>query len=103
APGAVHVYHQYTVRVEAGERDRMVAALREEHGVGAGVYYPTPAHRLASLAPCARAELPETDRAAGEVVSLPVHPALAPEARASGVAAVSAVAGGGAWWRCGWG
>lgn len=96
APGAVHVYHQYTVRVEAGERDRMVAALREEHGVGTGVYYPTPAHRLASLAPYARAELPETDRAAGEVISLPVHPALTQEDRERVVAAVNAVAGAGA-------
>ncbi len=96
APGAVHVYHQYTVRVEAGERDRMVAALREEHGVGTGVYYPTPAHRLASLAPYARAELPETDRAAGEVISLPVHPALTQEDRERVVAAVNAVVGAGA-------
>src|SRR5690606_37534325 len=49
AQGAVHVYHQYTIRVEAGERDAMVSALREEHGVGTGVYYPIPNHRLSSL------------------------------------------------------
>src|SRR5699024_10799810 len=42
--GASHVYHQYTVRIEgatASERDAFATALREEHQVGCGVYYPT--------------------------------------------------------------
>src|SRR5690606_7291250 len=38
AAGATHVYHQYTIRVPE-DRDRVVTALREEHGVGSGVYY----------------------------------------------------------------
>lgn len=77
ADGAVHVYHQYTVRIAAGERDRVREALRDEHGVGSGVYYPIPNHRLPSLARYAPADaLPETERAAREVLSLPVHPAL---------------------------
>lgn len=76
APGAEHVYHQYTIRVEGGERDRIVETLRS-NGVGCGVYYPVPNHRLASLAPYAPGlELPETERAATEVISLPVHPSL---------------------------
>jgi dTDP-4-amino-4,6-dideoxygalactose transaminase len=76
APGAVHVYHQYTVRV-ADDRDGFAKALREEHQIGSGVYYPIPNHRLASLAPYAPGlDLPETERAAREVVSLPVHPSL---------------------------
>jgi len=96
-PGAVHVYHQYTIRVDAAERDRMVTALREEHGVGTGVYYPTPNHKLSSLARYAPAhELVETDRAATEVISLPVYPALSPEHRERVVTAVNAVAGAGA-------
>lgn len=79
AEGAVHVYHQYTIRVEE-DRDRIVAALREEHHVGSGVYYPIPNHRLESLAPYAPGlELPETERAASEVISLPVHPSLTQE------------------------
>jgi perosamine synthetase len=76
---ATHVYHQYTIRVAggAGERDRIVAALREEHQVGSGVYYPIPNHRLASLAQYAGdLHLPETEKAAAEVISLPVHPSL---------------------------
>lgn len=76
-PGAVHVFHQYTVRVDAQERDRLCKALRDEHGVGSGVYYPIPNHRLPSLVQFAQdLELPETERAANEVLSLPVHPSL---------------------------
>lgn len=77
ADGAVHVYHQYTIRVDAGERDRLRQVLQEEHSVGSGVYYPIPNHRLPSLARYAPGlDLPETERAAGEVLSLPVHPSL---------------------------
>ncbi|GAA1508911.1 DegT/DnrJ/EryC1/StrS family aminotransferase [Nocardioides humi] len=77
ADGATHVYHQYTIRVDGAERDRIVTALREEHQVGTGVYYPIPNHRLASLTRFAQGlDLPETERAAREVISLPVHPSL---------------------------
>src|SRR5690606_26778626 len=73
AEGGVHVYHQYTVRVPE-DRDGFVAALKAEHSVGAGVYYPIPNHRLPSLAPYAPGlDLPETERAAREVASLPVQ------------------------------
>lgn len=96
AEGAVHVYHQYTVRV-TDDRDGFVKALKEEHNVGAGVYYPIPNHRLPSLAPYAPGlELPETERAAREVVSLPVHPSLSQGDLERIVAAVSIVSGAGA-------
>lgn len=79
AEGAEHVYHQYTVRIADGERDRVRDALRDEHAVGAGVYYPIPNHRLPSLQEYAPGiELPETERAAREVLSIPVHPSLTP-------------------------
>jgi dTDP-4-amino-4,6-dideoxygalactose transaminase len=73
APGAVHVYHQYTIRVPQ-DRDGFAAALREEHKVGCGVYYPIPNHRLPSFG--LTLDLPETEKAAQEVLSLPVHPSL---------------------------
>jgi dTDP-4-amino-4,6-dideoxygalactose transaminase len=96
ASGAGHVYHQYTIRV-AEDRDGFVAALREEHGVGSGVYYPIPNHRLPSLAPFAPGlDLPETERAAREVVSLPVHPSLSRGDLERIVAAVNALARAGA-------
>ena len=76
--GVTHVYHQYTIRVDE-DRDGIVKALREEHGVGCGVYYPIPNHRLPSLAAYAPGlDLPQTEKAAQEVISLPVHPSLSP-------------------------
>ncbi len=96
AEGATHVYHQYTIRV-AEDRDGFVAALKSEHNVGAGVYYPIPNHRLPSLAPYAPGlDLPETERAAREVISLPVHPSLTQDDLDRIVAAVNAVAKAGA-------
>lgn len=96
ADGAVHVYHQYTIRV-ADDRDGFVRALKEEHSVGAGVYYPIPNHRLPSLAHFAPGlDLSETERAAREVVSLPVHPSLSQDDLERIVAAVNAAAGAGA-------
>ena len=76
AENATHVYHQYTIRVAEG-RDEVVRRLREEFQVGSGVYYPIPNHRLESLQRFAPGlDLPETERAAAEVLSLPVHPSL---------------------------
>lgn len=99
-PGCTHVYHQYTVRIDgatAAERDAVMAALRNEHQVGCGVYYPVPNHELVSLARFAPdRELPETARAAAEVISLPVHPSLSPEDLERVVEAVNAVLGAGA-------
>lgn len=74
---AEHVYHQYTIRVDASEREHIKEALAQEHGVGTGIYYPIPNHRLPSLKKFAPdLQLTETERAASEVLSLPVHPSL---------------------------
>ncbi|GAB4046380.1 DegT/DnrJ/EryC1/StrS family aminotransferase [Catellatospora paridis] len=83
ADNAKHVYHQYTVRVEGGNRDALQQGLTEK-GIGSAVYYPTPIHRLK---PYLTAEgkvnpawdLPETEKAAAEVLSLPVFPSLTAE------------------------
>lgn len=92
--GCTHVYHQYTIRLDGAtdaERDRVVTALREEHRVGCGVYYPTPNHELVSLHRFAPEHgLPETARAAAEVISLPVHPSLSDQDLERIAAAVSA-------------
>ena len=98
--GYRHVYHQYTIRFEgagAEERDAAQAALKEEWGVGSGVYYPIPNHRLASLERYAPGlELAGTEKAARECLSLPVHPSLSEADLERIVAAVSAVAKAGA-------
>lgn len=94
AAGAEHVYHQYTVRV-TGDRDAVQARLTEQ-GVGNAVYYPTPIHRLipyAQSGPSAEREwdLPQTERAAAEVLSLPVHPLLTADELERIVSAVNAL------------
>ncbi|MGL4174376.1 MAG: DegT/DnrJ/EryC1/StrS family aminotransferase [Actinomycetota bacterium] len=73
ADGAVHVYHQYTIRVPQ-DRDGFAAALREEHNIGSGMFYPIPNHRLPSF--MVDVDLPQTELAAREALSLPVHPSL---------------------------
>ncbi len=91
--GATHVYHQYTVRVPT-DRDGFAAALAAEHGVGSGVYYPVPAHRLPSFD--LDLDLPQTAGAAAEVLSLPVHPGLSEVELTAIVDGVNAVAAAGA-------
>ena len=71
ADGAKHVYHQYTVRSD--RRDELAQQLTDR-GVGSGVYYPIPTHKLPSFD--LDLDLPETARAAAEALSLPVHPSL---------------------------
>jgi perosamine synthetase len=96
ADGASHVYHQYTIRVD-DDRDGFSRALRDEHGIGNGVYYPIPNHRLASLTQYAPGlDLANTEIAAATVLSLPVHPSLSDEDLDRVVEAVNAVAAAGA-------
>ena len=76
APGAEHVFHQYTVRVPGGARAALVVALAAAQ-IASQIYYPIPVHRTPPYA--AALELPETERAAAEVLSLPIWPELAPE------------------------
>jgi len=80
-PGRTHVYHQYTVRVtdEARlSRDELAAALAER-GVGSGVYYPRVVFDYDCYLHDPRVhvdDMPNAERAAREVLSLPVHPHL---------------------------
>lgn len=73
-----HIYHQYTIRV--CQRDKLVEYLKSK-GIGTAVYYPLPLH----LQPALRhlgykdGDFPEAEKAAGEVLSLPVFPELKKE------------------------
>lgn len=93
APGAVHVYHQYTIRVVDHDRDAFAEELNKR-GVGSGVYYPTPIHRLPSFK--MRLDLPATEQAAAQVLSLPVYPSLTGRELEAIVENVNAVATAGA-------
>jgi dTDP-4-amino-4,6-dideoxygalactose transaminase len=75
--GQTHVFHQYTVRVPNGKRDSLRAYL-QEHEVSSEVYYPVPIHQQSFYVSELgyKDSLPETERAALEVLSLPVHVGL---------------------------
>ncbi|WP_370325121.1 DegT/DnrJ/EryC1/StrS family aminotransferase [Euzebya sp.] len=90
AAAATHAYHQYTVR--SGDRDALADHLRAR-GIASGVYYPTPVHRLPSFG--LDLDLPETERAATEVLSLPVRPDLTDDEVTAIVEAVNGVGSAG--------
>lgn len=93
AEGAVHVFHQYTIRVVDHDRDRFAQELAAL-GVGSGVYYPTPIHRLPSFD--LDLDLPTTAQVAGQVLSLPIYPSLSEDELGTIVNAVNSVAAAGA-------
>jgi dTDP-4-amino-4,6-dideoxygalactose transaminase len=72
-----HVWNQYTIRIPGGRRDAVKAQLSGQQ-IGSEIYYPVPLH----LQECFRSlgygpgTLPHTERAAQEVLSLPVFPEL---------------------------
>jgi len=74
-PGVRHVYHLYTIRAQ--ERDGLQAALQDE-GIQTGVHYSKPAHLQPAYANLGYApnSLPESEKAAKEVLSLPLYPEL---------------------------
>ena len=79
AEGSKHVYHQYTIRVEKGDRDDWVDIIND-CGVGTGIHYPIPLYNQ----PIYRAlgiegNCPNAELAADNVISLPVHPSLSKE------------------------
>jgi len=76
-PGATSVWAQYTLRFKPGRRDAVAAALKAE-GIPTAIYYPKPLHQQTAYRhfPVAGGELPVSDRLAGEVLSLPMHPYL---------------------------
>src|SRR4051794_28605304 len=77
APESESIFNQYTIRVSGGKRDALQAHLKAK-GIGTSIYYPLPLH----LQPCfaylgyKEGQCPESERAAKEVLSLPIFPEL---------------------------
>lgn len=87
-PGAHHVWHQYVIR--APRRD----ALREfltARGIGPEIYYPVPLHMQEALKELGYTEgdFPEAERAAREVLALPIFPELREDEQATVVGAIA--------------
>lgn len=89
ASNASHVFHQYTIRVRGVARDRFAQEL-SRLGVPCDVYYPTPVHRLPSY--MSATDLPETQKATEECLSIPVHPLLSKRQLEKIVTVVNSVA-----------
>ncbi len=73
-PGARHVYHQYTLRVLHGQRDALQSSL-QDRGVTSVVHYPVPLHGF-DVFEQKPTNLSEAERAAREVLCLPIWPEL---------------------------
>lgn len=75
APGNEDVWHLYVVRVP--ERDRVLAELHAAR-IGAGIHYPVPVHLTKAFAHLGYGPgaFPVAERAADEILSLPLHPHL---------------------------
>jgi dTDP-4-amino-4,6-dideoxygalactose transaminase len=67
-----HVYHLFVIRVR--DRDSLFNFLREK-GIGAAIHYPVPVHRQPAYDRF-WGKLPQTERVAKEILSLPMYPEL---------------------------
>ena len=77
APENESIFNQYTVRVMDGRRNELQEFLKAR-GVGTSVYYPLPLHQQPCFAYLGyrTGQMPESERAAAEVLSLPIFPEL---------------------------
>jgi dTDP-4-amino-4,6-dideoxygalactose transaminase/D-alanine-D-alanine ligase-like ATP-grasp enzyme len=81
--GNIHAWHLYVIRVPGnGSPDRRDEVLRKlQHaGIGAGIHYPTPIHMTPAFANLGYkpGHFPNAERAANEILSLPIHPHITP-------------------------
>ena len=86
--GREHIFHQYTIRV--ARRDALQRLLAERK-IGSTVYYPVPLHLQPLYASLGHklGDFPESERAAQEVLSLPIYPEIKGEQVARVAAAIA--------------
>jgi dTDP-4-amino-4,6-dideoxygalactose transaminase len=87
-PGSRHVWHQYVIRTPRRDALREFLAMRQ---IGSEIYYPVPLHLQAALKGlgCAEGSFPEAERAAREVLALPIFPELREDEQRTVAAAIA--------------
>jgi dTDP-4-amino-4,6-dideoxygalactose transaminase len=87
-PGSHHVWHQYVIRTNRRDELREFLSARK---IGSEVYYPVPLHMQGALKHLGYAEgaFPEAERAAREVLALPIFPELREDEQQTVVAAIA--------------
>jgi dTDP-4-amino-4,6-dideoxygalactose transaminase len=86
-PGNRHVWHQYVVRTSRRDALREFLTARR---IGSEIYYPVPLHMQKALEGLGYAEgsFPEAERAAREVLALPIFPEIREDEQQTVVAAI---------------
>ncbi len=87
-PGSRHVWHQYVIRTPRRDALRDFLAIRQ---IGSEIYYPVPLHLQEALKSLgyAQGSFPEAERAAREVLALPIFPELREDEQQTVVAAIA--------------
>ncbi len=87
-PGTHHVWHQYVVRTRRRDALREFLSIRK---IGSEVYYPVPLHMQDALKSLGyrHGDFPEAERAAREVLALPIFPELREDEQQTVVAAIA--------------
>ena len=87
-PGSRHVWHQYIIRTRRRDALRDFLSMRK---IGSEIYYPVPLHLQDALKHLGygQGSFPETERAAKEVLALPIFPELREDEQQTVVAAIA--------------
>jgi dTDP-4-amino-4,6-dideoxygalactose transaminase len=87
-PGSHHVWHQYVIRTARRDQLREFLAARK---IGSEIYYPVPLHLQEALKSLGYGEgsFPETERAAREVLALPIFPEIRDDEQQTVVSAIA--------------
>ena len=84
---STHVFHQYTLQVKKGERDKLRDYL-SSHNISSMIYYPVPLYRQEAFQEYFTAQHPVTERLCSSVLSLPIHTEMNDETQDSIIQAI---------------
>jgi dTDP-4-amino-4,6-dideoxygalactose transaminase len=71
-------WYLYTIRIKNASAPQRNSIIEQMHskGIGAEAYYPTPVHQMPYYKAFGTCNLPETEKTANQVLSLPIHPGV---------------------------